>query len=103
MTERTRSTIAVIAITIMFILGAYVDGHADSYKTQFEYNYSYEVRNSCRHHAGTGRHTDFSKAVKCADELVVEIKKEEDRNVWNGYLRSATRLNNQRVTDRRRR
>jgi len=95
-----RSTICILGIVIVFIFGAYIDGHAMSDKSFFENTYSYPTRNMCR---SIGTQYGFKYAIQCARLVEENNRREENRQAQLDLTRSLTLLVEQITRDRRRR
>jgi len=81
-------------ILLTIILAAIAtESSAQSAKSYFEYNYSYEVRTACRELAGRGRQANYNRSISCANNLVAAKAKAKSDKAWNDYLRSAQMLN----------
>jgi len=100
MKERTRSTIAVAAWVVIFMLGGIIDAHAMSDKSRFENTYSYQVRNICR---DIGTTYGYGYAIQCANRVLENQRREELRISTLELMRSETELNDQITKDLKRR
>jgi hypothetical protein len=81
-----------IVLTIVCLLASYTESTAQTYKSYYEYNYSYYVRTACRE---SGQNYGYYYAILCANNLIDYIKKEEIRQAQLDLMKSETDLNNE--------